>query len=170
MVVNRAEKEQEIVEIRNLINSNSAAVIAHYQGLTVAQIHMLRGQMRECGAEIKVVKNSLAKLAVANTNSKSLDSLLSGPTALVVSNDPVGMAKNLSKFAKDNANLVLLGGVVDDQFIDQKGISLLSSMPSKDELRAKIIGLINAPATKLVRLLKTPAEQLARVLNAHAKQ
>ena len=80
------------------------------------------------------------------------------------------MAKNLSKFAKDNANLVLLGGVVDNQFIDQKAVVLLSEMPSKDELRAKIIGLLNAPATKLVRLLKTPAGQLARVISAHSKQ
>ena len=168
--MNRSEKKESISEIKNLVETNSAVVVAHYKGLTVAQIHVLRGQMRECGARIKVIKNSLAKLAVANTNNQSLDSLLSGPTALVVSNDPVGMAKNLTKFAKENANLVLLGGIVDNQFVDKKAITMLSEMPSKDELRAKIIGLLNAPATKLVRVLKAPAEQLARVISAYSSK
>ena len=168
--MNRLEKEDSIQEIRSLIEGNSVAVIVHYQGLTVTQINMLRGQMRDCDAQIKVVKNSLAKLAVANSNNSALDSLLSGPTALVVSNDPVSVAKNLTKFAKDNANLVLLGGMVDNQFVDKKDISMLSEMPSKDELRAKIVGLLNAPATKLVRLLNTPACQLARVVSGYSKK
>ena len=168
--MNRLEKEDSIQEIKNLIESNSVAVIVHYKGLTVTQINMLRGRMRECDAQIKVVKNSLARLAVANSNSSALDSLLSGPTALVVSNDPVSVAKNLTKFAKENANLVLLGGMVDNQFVDNKVISMLSEMPSKDELRAKIVGLLNAPATKLVRLLNTPASQLARVVSGYSKK
>jgi large subunit ribosomal protein L10 len=168
--VNRTEKQESIQEIKNLVETNSSTVIVHYKGLTVAQIDLLRGQMRECNAQIKVIKNSLAKLAVANTNSKELDSLLSGPTAIVVSNDPVGMAKNLTKFAKDNASLVLLGGMVDNQFVDKKAIATLSEMPSKDELRAKIIGLLNAPATKLVRLVSAPAGQLARVVGAYSKK
>ena len=168
--MNRLEKQESIQEIRGLVESNSAAVIVHYQGLTVAQIDVLRGQMRECNAQIKVIKNSLAKLAVANTNNKELDSLLSGPTAIVVSNDPVGVAKNLTKFAKENASLVLLGGIVDNQFVDKKAIAMLSDMPSKDELRAKIIGLLNAPATKLVRLINTPAGQLARVVGAYSEK
>lgn len=168
--MNRIEKEQSIKEIRGLVEDHSTAVVVHYKGLTVAQINVLRGQMRECNAQIKVIKNSLAKLAVANTNNKALDSLLSGPTALVVSNDPVGVAKNLTKFAKDNASLVLLGGMVDKQFVDNKAIAMLSDMPSKDELRAKIVGLLNAPATKLVRLLNTPAGQLARVVGAYSEK
>ena len=168
--MNRVEKEQEIIEIRSLVEENSTAVIVHYKGLTVAQIDVLRGQMRSCNAKKKVIKNSLAKLAVANTNNKALDALLSGPTALVVSNDPVAVAKNLTKFAKENASLVLLGGMVDNQFVDKKAINMLSEMPSKDELRAKIVGLLNAPATKLVRLLNTPAGQLARVVGAYSKK
>ena len=168
--MNRLEKKQEISDIQNLVDSHSSAVIVHYKGLNVDQLNSLRGQMRESGAKFKVVKNSLAKLAVANTNSKDLDSLLSGPTALVVSNDPVTMAKQLTKFVKDNANLVLLGGVVDNQVIDKKSIVILSEMPSKDELRAKIIGLLNAPATKLLRVLKAPAEQLARVVSAYSSK
>ncbi len=166
--MNRIEKEQAISDIRELVSEHSATIIAHYKGLTVAQVQVLRGRMRECGATMKVIKNSLAKLAVANTNNKELDSLLTGPTALLVSNDPVTMAKNLTKFAKENANLVLLGGIVDNQFVDKKSINMLSEMPSKDELRAKIIGLLNAPATKLVRVLKAPAEQLARVISAYS--
>lgn len=168
--MNRLEKKQEVADIQNLVESHSSAIILHYKGLNVDQISFLRGQMRECGAKFKVIKNSLAKLAVANTNSKSLDSLLSGPTALVVSNDPVSVSKRLTKFAKDNADLVLLGGVVENQVIDKKAIILLSDMPSKDELRAKLIGLLNAPATKLLRVLKAPAEQLARVLGAYSNK
>jgi len=168
--VNRLEKEQSISEIRDLVEGHSTAIIVHYKGLTVAQIDLLRGQMRECNAQIKVIKNSLAKRAVANSNNSSLESLLSGPTALVVSNDPVSVAKNLTKFVKDNANLVLLGGIVDKQAIDKKAIALLSDMPSKDELRAKIVGLLNAPATKLVRLLNTPAGQVARVIGAYSEK
>ncbi len=168
--MNRIEKEQAISDIRGLVNNHSVAIIAHYKGLTVAEIHVLRGQLRESGAKMKVIKNSLAKLAVANTNNKELDSLLTGPTALLVSNDPVAIAKNLTKFAKDNANLVLLGGIVDNQFVDKKAINMLSEMPSKDELRAKIIGLLNAPATKLVRVIKAPVEQIARVLGAYSNK
>lgn len=168
--MNRIEKEQSINEIRELVEGNSTSVIVHYKGLTVAQIDVLRGQMRQCNAQIKVIKNSLAKLAVANTNNKALDSLLSGPTALVVSNDPVAVAKSLTKFAKENAKLVLLGGIVDSQFVDTKAIAMLSEMPSKDELRAKIVGLLNAPATKLVRLLNTPAGQIARVVGAYSRK
>ena len=168
--MNRLEKQASIEEIKGLVEANSTTIVVHYMGLTVAQIDVLRGQMRECNAQMKVIKNSLAKLAVANTNNKELDSLLSGPTAIVVSNDPVGVAKNLTKFAKDNASLVLLGGMVDNQFVDKKAIAMLSEMPSKDELRAKIVGLLTAPATKLVRLINTPAGQLARVVDAYSKK
>ncbi len=168
--MNREEKKQSISDIKNMVESNSATIIVYYQGLTAARIHALRGVLLECGAKIKIIKNSLAKLAISNTSAKELDSYLTGPTALVVSNDPVNMAKSLTKFAKDNANLVLLGGIVDNQIVDKKAIGMLSDMPSKDELRAKIIGLLNAPATKLVRLLNTPATQVARVIGAYSEK
>lgn len=170
MVVNRLEKKESIKEIKGLVGDNTSTILVHYQGLTVAQIEVLRGQMRECNAKMKVIKNTLAKLAVAETDNSQLDSLLSGPTAIIVSNDPVSVAKNLSKFAKDNAKLLFLGGMVDNQFVDVKGIKLLSEMPSKDELRGQIIALISAPATKLARLLQTPATQVARVVDAYAKK
>lgn len=168
--MNRIQKEDSIKEIRGLVEGHSAAVIVHYKGLTVAQISMLRGQMRNCNAQMKVIKNSLAKLAIANTDNGPMDEFLSGPTAIVVSDDPVGVAKGLTKFAKENANLVLLGGMVDKQLVDKKALALLSEMPSKDELRAKIIGLLTAPAAKLARLLNTPAGQLARVVSAYSKK
>jgi large subunit ribosomal protein L10 len=168
--VNRLEKKQEVINIQNLVESHSAAVIVHYQGLNVGQLNVLRKQMRDCGAKFKIIKNSLAKLAVANSNNKTLDPLLSGPTALVVSNDPVSMSKSLVKFAKDNAHLIVLGGLVDQQIVDKKGINLLSDMPSKDELRAKIIGLLNAPATQLLRVLTAPASQVARVMSAYSNK
>ncbi len=168
--MNRLEKQASIEEIKTLIEDHSSTIIVHYQGLTVAQVEVLRGQMRECNAQMKVIKNSLAKLAVANTNNNKIDPLLTGPTALVVSNDPVSVAKKLTSFAKDNASLVLLGGMVDNQFVDKKDIAMLSSMPSKDELRAKIVGLISAPASKLARLLNTPAGQIARVIGAYSRK
>lgn len=168
--MNRLEKKQEISDIKDLVDSYSSTVVVHYKGLNVDQLNFLRGKMRECGAKFKVIKNSLAKLAVANTNNKDLDSLLSGPTALVVSNDPVSMAKELTNFVKNNADLVLLGGIVDDQIVDKKSITVLSDMPSKDELRAKIIGLLNAPATKVLRVLKAPSEQVARVVGAYSSK
>lgn len=168
--MNRLEKKQEVINIQNLVESHSSAVIVHYQGLNVDQLNGLRKQMRDNGAKFKVIKNSLAKLAVANSNNKTLDPLLSGPTALVVSNDPVSMSKLLVKFAKDNGQLIVLGGLVDQQVVDKKGINLLSDMPSKDELRAKIIGLLNAPATQLLRVLNAPASQVARVIGAYSNK
>lgn len=168
--MNRLEKKQSIEEIKNLVEGHSTAIIVHYQGLTVAQVDVLRTRMRESNAKIKVIKNSLAKLAVANGNNSSLDQLLSGPTAIVVSNDPVSVAKSLSKFAKEEGKLSLLGGVVENQFVDMKGLAMLADMPSKDELRAKIIGLLSAPATKLARLISTPASGLARVIGAYSEK
>ncbi|MEK6734006.1 MAG: 50S ribosomal protein L10, partial [Pseudomonadota bacterium] len=148
--MNRLEKKESIEQIKALVEDHSASIIVHYKGLTVAQVNLLRGHLRGADAKMKVIKNSLAKLAIANSNNKEIDSLLSGPTALVVSNDPVSIAKSLTKFAKENDSLILLGGVVDKQFVDKKAIVMLSDMPSKDELRGKIIGLISAPASKLV--------------------
>jgi large subunit ribosomal protein L10 len=168
--VNRLEKKQSISEIKDLTENHSAVMVAHYQGLTVSQFGVLRRDMRACGAKIKIIKNSLAKLAITKGEKSGLESFLSGPTALIVSNDPVTMAKALSKFSKENTNLSLLGGIVDGQVLNKKSIVLLSEMPSKDELRAKIIGLVNAPAVKLVRLMKTPAEQVARVIGAYSKK
>lgn len=168
--MNRLEKKQEIIDIKNLVESHSSVLVVHYKGLNVAQVSILRGNMRDCGAKFKVIKNSLAKLAVASTNGQELECLFAGPTALVASNDPVSLSKVLAKFAKENEHLVLLGGVVDSQKIDAKAIISLANMPSKDELRAKIIGLLNAPATKLLRVLKTPAEQVARVLGAYGSK
>lgn len=168
--MNRLEKKQEIAAIKDIVETYSSVVIVHYKGLNVDSVDSLRGQMRNCGAKIKVVKNSLAKLAVANTNSKELDGFLSGPTAIVASNDPASMAKNLTDFAKDNKSLVLLGGIVEDQLVDTKAVIELSKMPSKDELRAKIIGLLNAPATKLLRVVSAPAGQLARVISAYSSK
>jgi large subunit ribosomal protein L10 len=168
--VNREEKKQSVSLIKDMVANNSAVIVVYYQGLTAAKIHGLRSVLLDSGAKMKVIKNSLAKLAIADTDVSGFNTYLSGPTALVVSNDPVSMAKTLAKFAKQNESLVLLGGVVDKQIIDKNSIALLADMPSKDELRAKIIGLISAPATKLVRLLNTPATQVTRVIDSYSKK
>jgi len=168
--VNREEKKQSISLIKEIVENNSAVLVVYYQGLTAANIHGLRSVLLDCGAKIKVVKNSLAKIAIADIEVNGFSSYLNGPTALVSSNDPVEMVKSLTKFAKQNKSLVLLGGVVDKQAVDSKSIALLADMPSKDELRAKIIGMLSAPATKLVRLINTPAGQVARVIDSYSKK
>lgn len=168
--MNREEKKQSVSEIKEMIGSNDTALIVYYQGLTAAQIHGLRGLLLDSGAKMKVIKNSLAKLAIKDTLAGGLESMLSGPTALVVANDPVSVTKTLTKFAKDINALVMVGGMVENQLVDKKSIAALADMPSKDELRAKIIAIINTPATKLVRLLNTPATQVARVIDGFAQK
>ncbi len=168
--MNREEKKQSITVIKDMVENNSAAMIVYYHGLTAGQIHGLRGLLLDSGAKMKVIKNSLAKLAIANLNTKGLENFLTGPTALIVSNDPVAMVKNLTKFAKENASLLLVGGLVDNQVVDKKAIGMLADMPSKDELRATIVGLLTTPATELVRLLNAPATQVARVMSAYSEK
>ena len=168
--MNREEKKQSISLIKDIVENNSAVIVVYYQGLTAAKVHGLRSVLLDSGAKMKVIKNSLAKLAVASAEVEGFDSYLSGPTALIASNDPVSMVKTLTKFAKQNESLVLLGGVVDKQMVDKGSIAQLADMPSKDELRAKIIGLLAAPASKLARLVNTPASQVARVIDSYSKK
>lgn len=168
--MNRQEKKESIQEINSLISENSTVLVVYYQGLSASQMHNLRGLMINSQAKFKVIKNSLAKLALANTEAETVSDLLTGPTAMVFTNEPAQLAKNLSKFANDNVKLVMIGGVVENQFLDKKGVEVLAKLPSKDELRAKLIGLLNAPATKLVTILSTPASNVARVINAYAEK
>jgi large subunit ribosomal protein L10 len=168
MAKTRAQKQEWIAETNREINEAGIVLVAHYKGLTVAEITELRRNIRAAGAGFKVTKNKLAQRAVVGTAYEKVVDLFKGPTAIAYANEPVSAAKALSEFAKKNDKLVLVGGAFGDTVLDKKGIQQLATLPSLDELRARIIGLLNAPATKIACVLQAPAGQLARVFNAYA--
>lgn len=165
--MNRTEKEELVAEMREVFANNSTVVVAHYSGLTVAQMEELRGKVREAGAGFKVTKNRLTRLALADSKFEGLSDLMTGPTAIAYSEDPVAAAKATMAFAKDNEKLIVLGGAMDENLLDEAGVKALASMPSLDELRGKLVGLLQAPAQKLACVTQAPAGQLARVFGAY---
>ena len=168
--MDKAEKRELVAELHTAFAKTDVIVVAHYAGLTVAQMTKLRRQMKAAGGTVKVAKNKLARLALAGTHSEGLIELFKGPTVVAYSNDPVGTAKVASSFAKDNANLVILGAAMGKAILDSKAVKALAELPSLDQLRSQIIGLIQAPASTIARLVKEPGSQLARVINAHAEK
>lgn len=161
-------------EVVSALNANSAefevVVITRNLGMTVAQSTVLRQKMREAGAQYKVTKNRLARIAFKGTRYEQISDMLTGPCALATSADPVAAAKVAVEFAKTNDKLEIVGGAMGDTLLDANGIKALASMPSLDELRATIVGLVQAPATKVATVLQAPASQLARVFNAYAEK
>jgi large subunit ribosomal protein L10 len=168
--MDRAEKSAFVQDMHSVFADTGCVVVAHYSGLTVAEMGDLRRRMRTLGATFRVTKNRLTQLALRDTPYASLSDLLKGPTGLAFSSDPVAAAKASVEFAKQNQKLVVLGGAIGGTMLDAKGVEALASLPSLDELRAKLIGLVNAPASKLVGVLQAPAGQLARVLQAYASK
>ncbi len=165
--MNRAEKKQYVEQVHEEVKNAASVVVVHYQGLTVEEMTSLRVDMRKAGASFKVTKNTLAKRALKGSGYEALEEHFSGPTAIGYSDDPVAPAKVLVDFAKKNENLKLLGGAFGETALDVKAIEQLARMPSLDESRAKIIGVLNAPATRLAGVLQAPAGQLARVCGAY---
>lgn len=166
--MDRAEKQASVATLNDVFKKTSVVVVAHYSGLTVAQMQALRKQMREAGASVQVAKNRLAKIALEGTDVASISDLLKGPTLLAYSDDPVAAPKVAAAFAKDHDKLVILGGAMGRTALDPDGVKSLATLPSLDELRAKLVGLIQAPATKLAQLTTAPASKLARVVQAYA--
>jgi len=166
--VDRAEKKEFVAELNGVFSKTAVVVVAHYSGLTVAQMQNLRKQMREAGASVQVAKNRLAKIALEGTDVASIASLMKGPTLIAYSDDPVAAPKVAVAFAKDHDKLVILGGAMGKTALNPDGVKSLATMPSLDELRAKLLGLLNAPATKLAQLSTAPAAKLARVFKAYA--
>ena len=167
--MNRTQKQEWIQSVNEGVKDAEIVLIAHYKGLTVAEITDLRIKVRAAGAKFKVTKNLLAKRAFAGTKYEDkVVNLFKGPTAMAYANDPVSAAKALSEFAKKNDKLVLVGGAFGDTFLDKAAITQLASLPSLDELRGKIIALLQTPATRVAGVLQAPAGQRARVLNAYA--
>lgn len=166
----RAAKKEAVEQLSAVFTTTSVAIVAHYSGLSVAQMQTLRRQMKLAGAAVKVSKNRLAKIALEGTDVASIGSLLQGPTVIATSNDPVAAPKAAVEFAKANEKFVILGGSMGKTVLDVDGVKALASLPSLDELRAKIVGLVQAPATKLAQLANAPAAKLARVIQAHASK
>jgi large subunit ribosomal protein L10 len=166
--MDRAQKQEAIEALKGVFDSSGAVVVTHYLGLTVAEMTDLRGKLREQGAQLKVVKNTLAQKALAGAVGEAGDALFKGPVAIAFAPDPVSAAKVATQYAKENDKFTVIGGLMGQQVLDQKGVSALATLPSLDQLRAKIIGLVQAPATKIAGVLQAPAGQLARVMGAYA--
>jgi large subunit ribosomal protein L10 len=168
--VDRAAKHELVATLKAVLATANVVVVAHNTGLTVAQSQTLRRQMKQAGAAVKVAKNRLTKIALEGTEAASIVPLLKGPTMIVYSSDPVVAPKVAVDFAKAHEKFVILGGAMGKTALDQNGVKALAALPSLDELRAKIIGLIQAPATKVAQLVNAPAAKLARVVQAYAKK
>ncbi len=166
--MDRAQKHELVETLNGTFADVGAVVVTRNLGLTVAQSTDLRQKMRDAGATYKVTKNRLAKIAIKGTDYEQLGDLLVGPVALATSPDPIAAAKVAIDFAKTNEKLEIVGGAMGMQLLDASGVKALASLPSLDELRGKIVGLIAAPATKLAQIAAAPAGQLARVFNAYA--
>ncbi len=166
----RAEKQELVTSLHEVFSDAAAVVVVHYDGLSVSEITELRSQMREVGASLKVTKNRLTRLALKGTDYEGISDLFTGPTAIGYADDPVSAAKALSKFAKGNEKLRLLGGGMGATVLDQTGVKALAELPSLDELRGKLVGLLQAPAQKVASVTQAPAGQLARVFGAYGSQ
>jgi large subunit ribosomal protein L10 len=168
--VNRQEKAELIETLQSTLNESTTVVVTHQVGMTVAESSNLRAKMREAGAGFKVTKNRIAKLALKGTRYEDLDDMFTGPTAIGTSADPVAAAKALVAFAKDNDKLTIVGGSMDGKILDKAGVEALAKMPSLDELRGTLVGLLQAPAAKLARVAQAPAGKVARVMQARSDQ
>ena len=167
--MDRAQKAESIETLKSVFADSGAVVVTHYMGLTVAEMTDLRGRLRKEGASLKVVKNRLAQKALNGAAGEGGDNLFKGPVALAYGADPVSAAKVVVQYAKDNEKFSVIGGLMDQTIVlDSDAVKALATLPSLDQIRAKIVGLIQAPATKVAGVLQAPAAQLARVLSAYA--
>ena len=166
----RAQKREVVTALHDVFAQSGVIVIAHYAGLSVAAMTRLRSEMRSAGGQVKVAKNRLVKLALEGTDAQGIADLMRGPTCIAYSEDPMAAPKIAVKFAKGNEKFVILGGAMGTTVLDAQGVSALASLPSLDELRSKLIGLIQAPASKIARTLNEPGAQLARVVAAYGRK
>lgn len=168
--MDRAEKREFVTSLNDVFKSTGSVVVAHYAGLTVANMTDLRSKMRAAGGTVKVAKNRLAVIALQGTESEGMKDLFKGQTLIAYADDPVAAPKVASEFAKANDKLVILGGAMGATTLDADGVKALATMPSLDELRAKIVGMIQTPATRIAAVVNAPAGNLARVVGAYARK
>ncbi len=160
-MMNKEQKRNYISEMTAQFEKSEAVLVTHYQGLTVKQLDDLRKQMREHGIQFKITKNKITKLALEKTKCKDLANLFTGPTAVALSKDAIPSAKILTKFSKENNNLKILGGIIGKEILDVAGVANVATLPTLDEARAKIIGILSSPAQKIVSILLAPASKIA---------
>jgi large subunit ribosomal protein L10 len=168
--VDRAAKRELVTSLHDVFKDTGVIVVAHYAGMSVAQMTDYRRRVKEAGGTVKVAKNRLAKLALQGTDAAGMADLFKGPTCIAFSKDPVAAAKVSVRYAKENDKLVILGGAMGRTVLDPGGVKALAELPSLDELRAKLIGLVQAPMAKIARVVKEPGAQLARVIQAKASK
>jgi large subunit ribosomal protein L10 len=166
--VERAEKAELVVSLQEAFASSGAIVVAHYSGLTVAQMEALRVSMKAAGGQVKVAKNRLAKLALKETEGADISALFTGPTIIAYSEDPITAPKIAVEFAKKHEKFVVLGGSMGATELDADGVKALAALPSLDELRAKIAGMLTQPAAKIASVVQAPGGQIARVIAAYS--
>lgn len=166
----RSEKKTFVSELEKIYQDANSVIITHYHGLTVSQITNLRKALRENGASFKIVKNTLSKIAATNVKLTHDPEAFSGPTAIAYSKDPVAAAKGVVEFAKANDNLKVIGGIVNDKILNVGEVQQLAKLPSLDQLRGKIVGILQAPAANLVRIVQAPAGSIARVIQAYSEK
>jgi large subunit ribosomal protein L10 len=166
--LDRATKSEFVAALGAVFKSTKTVVVAHYSGLTVAQMQTLRRQMKQAGASVKVAKNRLARIALQDSDVAAIAPLLKGPTLIAFSGDPVAAPKVAVDFAKTHEQFVILGGAMGKTTLDSNAVKALAALPSLDGLRASIIGLIQAPAAKIARVVTAPAAKVARVVQAYA--
>ena len=167
--MDRAQKAEQVEALKGVFAGAGAVVVTHYLGLTVAEMTDLRGRLRKEGASLKVVKNTLVQKALDGVAGEAGDALFTGPVAIAYGVDPVSAAKVVTQYAKDNEKFKVVGGLLGQSTVlDQSAIKSLATLPSLDQIRSQIIGLIQAPATKIAGVLQAPAAQLARVFSAYA--
>ena len=160
-MMSKEKKQTYINEMKSQFDKSDAVIVAHYQGLSVSQLDELRAKMREHGIQFKITKNRITKLALEQTRCKELSDLFKGPTAVALSQDAITSAKILTKFSKDNENLKILGGIMGNDILDLAGVKNVASLPTLDEARAKIVGILSSPAQKLASILLAPASKIA---------
>lgn len=160
-----SRKKQVVFELEEVFRANSTVLIVHYHGLTVQKINALRQELKKTSSNFKVVKNTLASIAANNVGISDLSQMLKGPVGIAYSNDVISVTKILSNFAANNNNLKLIGGIVENSLVDSNYINEISKLPSMDELRAKIVMLLQAPCSKFVRVINEPLSQIVRLIN-----
>jgi large subunit ribosomal protein L10 len=168
--VERAEKREFVTELNEVFKASGSVVVAHYAGVTVAQMNDFRSKMRVAGGTVKVAKNRLAKIALQGTESEEMSNLFTGQTLIAYSADPITAPKVVVDFAKTNDKLIVLGGTMGATSLNAEAVKSLATLPSLDELRAKLLGMIQTPATRIAGVVQAPAAQLARVFGAYAKK
>ena len=159
--MNKEQKKNYIEEMTSKFENSKAVMVTHYQGLTMTQLDELRAKMREHGIQFKITKNRITKLALEKTRCKELSKLFTGPTAVALSSDAITSAKILTNFSKENSNLKILGGIMGEDILDVAGVQNVATLPSLDEARAKIVGILRSPAQKIASILLAPASKIA---------